>query len=735
MLQKLTRFLFGTLRGRLIVGVAAVHAVMMALFIVDLTMRQRAMLLDRQTEQAVALSQALATSAAVWIAADDIAGMQELVEVQRRYPELIFALLTDERGRVLAHTDRTKQGLFVQDIPEAVRQTLSARTAALVDVTTPATVAGRHVGWARVGVGQKLADAKLTRITMDGVIYALAAIIAGSVIAWLMGNRISRRLYAVQETISQIQAGNHHARSRLTGSDEAAVMAQEFNAMLDALAERDAELRASEEKFRSLIQNVPAAIVLHDGQGRILDSNPLARELLGLSADQLLGKELIDPAWHFQRDDGSILPVDDYPVSQVLATGTPLRGQVVGISRPDRESIAWVLVNAEPLYDAAHNIGLIIVSFIDISDRKQAEETLRRLNRELRAISNCNLVLMRATDEQALLTDVCRIVCDEAGYRMAWVGYVERDDAHTIRPVAWAGAEHGYLAEARLTWADTERGRGPSGNAIRTGRSDYIQDFATDPKAMPWREIAAQRGYRSSIALPLKEENGAVFGILCIYSTKPDIFSPEEIRLLEELAGDLAFGIRAVRTRIARKVAEQSSSLLGFALDNVQEAAFLIDETARFHYVNNEACRFLGYTHSELLTMGVTDIDPDFPPERWAAHWQELATQRALTFEERLQTKDGRLVPVEISANYIETDENCFNLALVRDMTERKRTEENMLQLNAELDRRVRARTTELEEKNTELERMNRLFVGREMRMMELKARIKELEATTGGIK
>jgi DNA-binding response OmpR family regulator len=69
------------------------------------------------------------------------------------------------------------------------------------------------------------------------------------------------------------------------------------------------------------------------------------------------------------------------------------------------------------------------------AELRASEETLHRLNRKLRAISNCNQALLRAVDEQALLNDVCRIICDEAGYRMAWVGYAEHDDAKTIRPV------------------------------------------------------------------------------------------------------------------------------------------------------------------------------------------------------------------------------------------------------------------------------------------------------------
>lgn len=124
-----------------------------------------------------------------------------------------------------------------------------------------------------------------------------------------------------------------------------------------------------------------------------------------------------------------------------------------------------------------------------------------------------------------------------------------------------------------------------------------------------------------------------------------------------------------------REKERQQINLLNTALNNVHEAAFLIDENARFHFVNEEACRILGYSREELLSRGVEDVDPDFPSERWPGHWLELKAQGALLFEGRHRTKDGEIFPVEISANFIEYGEQDYNLALVRDIAERKRAE------------------------------------------------------------
>jgi GAF domain len=132
-----------------------------------------------------------------------------------------------------------------------------------------------------------------------------------------------------------------------------------------------------------------------------------------------------------------------------------------------------------------------------LSQVRAAEEALHRLNRKFHAIRNCNQMLLRATDEQSLLEEICRIVCEETGYRMAWVGYAEHDEAKSVRPVAWTGTEEGYLANL-ATWADTERGSGPTGTAIRSGESCCIQDFATDPRLEAWRQSVLQHGCLAS---------------------------------------------------------------------------------------------------------------------------------------------------------------------------------------------------------------------------------------------
>ena len=153
---------------------------------------------------------------------------------------------------------------------------------------------------------------------------------------------------------------------------------------------------------------------------------------------------------------------------------------VMGIHKPDG-ALVWISVNSQPLIaENESSPRAVVTTFHDITAQKLADESLRRLNRELRAISSCNQILMRADDEKTLLKDICRKIADESGHRLVWVGYAETGDAKTLRPVAWAGAEDESLEQIWFAQADTESAQGPCETAVRSGKTAFIQDLAAE---------------------------------------------------------------------------------------------------------------------------------------------------------------------------------------------------------------------------------------------------------------
>lgn len=362
----------------------------------------------------------------------------------------------------------------------------------------------------------------------------------------------------------------------------------------------DEQLLEENESFlRTLPDAIPLPIFYKDRQGRYLGFNRAYEDFFGAFRNQLVGKSVFDIS---PRNLAEIYYAKD---NELFENGGIQRyeSQV----RNTKGELRDVIFNKAVFTDSKGNIKGLIGAILDITERKQMEYALKELNRELRAVSRCHQTLLRADDEQELLDEICRIIVGEAAYRMVWVGYVEHDEARSIRPVSWAGFDSGYIADAALTWTkDLPHGQGPSGLAVRSGDIIYVRDVATDPRMAPWRDQALQRGYRSCIAVPLRSKDEQVFGVLSIYASEVDAISTDEMRLLIELTDDLAFGISVLRNQSKRQRAEEEREKLQAQLLQVQK----MDAIGRLaggisHDFNNMLGAIIGY-----LDLAVQQLNP-----------------------------------------------------------------------------------------------------------------------------
>lgn len=232
----------------------------------------------------------------------------------------------------------------------------------------------------------------------------------------------------------------------------------------------------------------------------------------------------------------------------------------------------------------------------DLNKEFQETEKLQRINRALKVLSKCNQELIRASGEKELLQKICRLLIKEGGYRLAWVGYAENDKKKSVHPVAQFGFEKGYLKTLNITWADTNRGRGPTGTAIRTGKPAICRNILKDPKFSPWRQEAKRRGYSSSIALPLKV-NDKAFGALNIYSPLTNAFDRKEVKLLTELSNNLAYGITTLRNQ--NKIEEMEKKYRAI-FENTGSAIAVVEENDLISMVDKKFEELTGFLRSEV---------------------------------------------------------------------------------------------------------------------------------------
>lgn len=353
-------------------------------------------------------------------------------------------------------------------------------------------------------------------------------------------------------------------------------------------------LRESEEKFHSITASAQDAILMMDDQGNISYCNNAAEKMFGYSAKEAIGQSL-----HTLIAPARFLEAHKIGFSHFKKTGEgPAIGKTLELAALKKNGTEFPIelsLSAVRIEGRLNAIGIIR----DITERKHAETALKRANRALKTLSAGNLALVRAKDENALLKDITDIIVKNGGYMHAAVGYAENDSEQTIIPMSWTDMhEHTFWLQ-RATWADNEQGQFPVARAIRSGQTQICRNITDESEFTTWRDAVLSRGYASNIALPLIEGDKA-FGALSIYSSDTNAFDEEEVRLLEELANDLGYGILNLRTHTLH---EQQAMLLRQSLEqSIQTIASTVE--ARDPYTAGHQNRV-----SELATAIAREMD------------------------------------------------------------------------------------------------------------------------------
>ncbi len=321
----------------------------------------------------------------------------------------------------------------------------------------------------------------------------------------------------------------------------------------------------------------------------------------------------------------------------------------------------------------------------EIIRRKKTEEELRRKNRALTALSECNQVLVRAKDESEFIHELCEILVQYGGFALAWVGYAIDDEKKTVQPMAHYGFEDGDLQTLGITWSDSGRGLGPTGTAIRVGKPVVCRDIQTDPKFNPWRSEAMKRGYASSISLPINAYNNCI-GTLNLYAVEPDAFDEDETKLLMDLAGDLGYGITTLRTQAAHEEGQEalaaSEKKYRMLAETANDAIFLADtETGIILDANRAAEKLLCLPVQKIIGRHQTELHPVEEREHYSSIFQEhVDTGKAITEDIYVRNSNSNLIPVQVSANTFRLGDKNVIQGIFTDITEIKRTQKQLRQ-------------------------------------------------------
>jgi PAS domain S-box-containing protein/putative nucleotidyltransferase with HDIG domain len=294
--------------------------------------------------------------------------------------------------------------------------------------------------------------------------------------------------------------------------------------------EAEKELRLKEV----LLDGASDSIFLHDLEGHFLYLNEAAYKDRGYGKEELLAQNL-----------SIILTPEFAKLRESLLADLMAKGESIFESAHRRKDGSVMPVEIHARTIDLDDRQLILSVARDITERKQAEEKITELNALLKAIKEINEALLRVKSEPDLFQQTCDLLMQVPNIRFTWIGLVQ-PESFEIKPAAWAGYEAGYLADIRVTWDDSPHGGGAIGIAIKTGQPVVMEDIVDDPRALPWREAALKRGYSNMMALPLVHGD-LIIGALNVYSEKQNVFREDEIEFLQQVAGDIAVGVRSLR--------------------------------------------------------------------------------------------------------------------------------------------------------------------------------------------
>ncbi len=398
---------------------------------------------------------------------------------------------------------------------------------------------------------------------------------------------------------------------------------------------------------------------------------------------------------------GHILQFDDPVVIEDLRTesrfaGSPLlleHGVVSGIGVAircrsgalgvlgvySRHRRAFTKDDRSFLQSIAHALGAVV-------DRFRSQERILHLNRLLTTLLHINQLIVRETDRHELLRKACRILVEQGGFRMAWVGMADFTTDQVL-PFAHAGSGRDWLEKAEIRCDESPQGRGPAGTAIRTGRR-VVGGIETAPSFDSWRAEAGKQGYSSSAAFPLRLR-GNVVGALSVYSGEREGFAEETVSLLDELVADIGFALQVQDEARLRKTAEDelrdSEARYRALVEQIPAVTYTaaLDEASTTLYISPQVEKILGFSPAEFRA------DPDMwrkrlHPDDRERVLQEVARRRAafepFQCEYRMIARDGRTVWFRDAAQVMldRTGRPVFLLGVMSDITDMRKAEEDI---------------------------------------------------------
>ncbi len=319
----------------------------------------------------------------------------------------------------------------------------------------------------------------------------------------------------------------------------------------------------------------------------------------------------------------------------------------------------------------------------DITERKNYQTKLEKLNRVYAILSNINQLIVRNRDRRKLFDEACRIAVEDGKFLMATIGIIE-NGSEKVKIISKYGIDNGYTDQMNITLAETDYGKGPAGVSMRTKKFVVSNDIANDPAMAPWRERANKNGYRSMASFPLIVFNKAV-GFIAFYSGELNFFTEDENKLLQELAGDISFSIEFIESEEERKkslyLLRESEEKFSKAFINIPDGIAITRlSDGKIIEVNQKFLDALGYSKEEVIGKTVLELNCWHNPEERENFLKTFNDKGEVKdYEANWRKRDSTIFPILISSSPLDIKSEKCIISVAKDITEKKIAEQELI--------------------------------------------------------
>jgi len=463
--------------------------------------------------------------------------------------------------------------------------------------------------------------------------------------------------------------------------------------MRRAVREKTAEIDSQAHRLRTLIDTLPDLVWLKGLDGRFLACNVQFERFIGVPESELLGQ--LASAFLPAAVAAEFAAVDQ----RAIETRAPV---------PHQFTLTYAYDGHQELVESLHTpvvgphgeLGGVLSIGRDVTQRRDDERHLRRLNRLYQVLTNVHAAIARERAVEPLFAAVCRIMVHDGGLRMAWIGRPDHETGDLV-PVTWAGDAGTYLDAPHASLADGPRGRAPSVRAFREGRAIHSTDIGTDPDMARWRDGALALGYRSSSAYPLKLR-GRTAGVFTMYSSSIHFFDAGELALLDRLSEDIGRALESYELAQEREraVTELRASEARFAtMFRLSPSGLGLAryEDKRYLEVNDAFIAMFGYSQEEAINRNGLELNTWVDVDARARAMDVLARDGEVrNVEAPFRTRSGDVFHASFSAMRVSIGREDLVIASYVDLTAQRLATRTLEERKLELERIISQRTAEL---------------------------------------